>query len=378
LIADSIFQKARIQLEKEEYLAGLWNLRSSWKMYESIIEREISKEGKFEKLNQELILNLKYSVGLFYYQISILPKSHQLLNLISYLSGFESDYNLGIKYMFEVFHGEGLKKNQAAYFLLEIYLERPIGLKSEKKQLEEIKPIMEYCLKKFKNSTTTKYYYSIYLKKIGKFSQSKQILSSLMNHIEFELKLTVPSKWIWSLANLHLSLGEWKLAITQLEKLTSYSFFSTIQLVCACQMLGDRKTAIKVLKNFKAKKGRYGNIVLSSLESLESRQFSVPLYSVTLEILYFRDYLKYIPAKKLEIIKKQLDQLVNTNSTNEKKKEDISILTLQSIILKYLLKLKESKVLLKKIVELNDQSQEYLHWTVCHFYFKNGKGCSSL
>jgi tetratricopeptide (TPR) repeat protein len=65
--------------------------------------------------------------------------------------------------------------------------------------------------------------------------------------------------------------------------------------------------------------------------------------------------------------------LVNTNSTNEKKKEDISILTLQSIILKYLLKLKESKVLLKKIVELNDQSQEYLHWTVCYYILKMKK-----
>eukprot|EP01080_Neovahlkampfia_damariscottae_P010451 gene10451-2973_t len=383
LIIDSIFQQSKLQLEKEEYLAGLWNLRLAWKSYDNLIDREIDLNGKYKKLNIELIQNLKYSIGLFYYQISILPKSHKLLNIISYLSGFEYDYNLGLKYMFDVFNSSScsMKKNQCGLFLLEVYLEKPNGLKSDKKLLEEIKNIMEYFLKYFKDNSLVKYYYSIYLKKNGKFEKSKQILINLINYIEFDLKLKVPPKWIWSLANILISLGEWKLAIKELEKLNSYSFFSTIQLVNACQILGDRKTAIKVLTNFKSKKksGRYSNIILESLESLESKQFSIHLYTVNLEVLYFRNILNFLSSKKLELIKKQLDQLEQNDilniDQNEKKKKkkytNVSILTLQGIILKLLLKHSESKILFKRVIDIYKSNKKDLsndiHWIVISY-----------
>ena len=235
---------------------------------------------------------------------------------------------------------------------MEIYLEKPIGLKTDKKILEEIKNIMEYFLKNFKENSLVKYFYSIYLKKNGKFLKSKQILIKLINYIEFELKLKVPLKWIWSLANTLISLGEFKLAIKELEKLNSYSFFSTIQLVNSCQTLGDRKTAIKVLKNFKSKKTngtRYSNIILDSLQSLESKQFSIPLYTITLEVLFFRNFLNFLPIKKLELIKKQLDQLeLNDISNYEKDDQEEEVEVEEKFLIKQIQKKKKKKKIFNK------------------------------
>jgi hypothetical protein len=163
VIADSYLGRAMAQLQTQQYVYAAWNLNKAYKTYDSIL-KSINKKNE-EELEEDVILNAKYGSGLFLYIISLIPYP-SLQSIISML-GYKGDSELGIKYMKENYERDGLKSAYSSIILMMSGLFIPTAYSDVKENLKEVKPIIEYCQKKYPNGTIINFFLSSYERKTG-------------------------------------------------------------------------------------------------------------------------------------------------------------------------------------------------------------------
>lgn len=150
---------------------------------------------------------------------------------------------------------------------------------------------------------------------------------------------------------------DWKNAISILERTKKFSFLATLQLSNAYQMIGDPVKALFVLTSHKKVPGRLGAMLMKSIQDLQSKKFAIALYTITLEVLYFKGYFPCLSEKKLTVISKHFSQMAP--------KAELfltSVYALQAILFRYTGKESEAKQMFEKVSVIPEKHE--LHWVV--------------
>jgi len=165
-------------------------------------------------LHSEINTHLKFGVGLFYYIISLVPGV--MLKVLT-LIGFVADQDKGIQYMTEIYQTDNLKAPYASIILLASYLFLPSALSDMHKNLENCKPCVEWCHKKYENGAIFSYFSAQFYRKLG---DGKKAIEHLKHAIDICDKLKIPPNLFnWDLANCHFMCLEWENAAKVLESI---------------------------------------------------------------------------------------------------------------------------------------------------------------
>ena len=63
--------KAISNLQTKEYVSAVWNINKAFKIYDSVYKSYLNKEK--EVFHPDVVLNVKFGIGVFYYIISLIP-----------------------------------------------------------------------------------------------------------------------------------------------------------------------------------------------------------------------------------------------------------------------------------------------------------------
>lgn len=306
------FETSKILIEKGNDWNGGYLLFNVYKELE---------EKRKEKLEGENLYLLKYLYYKFYYFTYFLENTF-ILNLFYFYNGFEKDYQITLYLLFDIYEHSKFFKRVTSSILLNIYLTEPLlGL-----TLDKIKPLIEY--------SKDNYYEYLYLKKSKKEYQ--------INKDSFEYGLEL------------FSISNYKDSIPILEK--NDFLFKELLLSHSYQMIGDRKKSISILKNLNNEWSK------NALKDLQNKKLSIDLYLLSLEYLYFIDYLKYLDSKIIKLYLKHLLQM-------DDYKNPFQFHFLKNLLLKYLghdrnnqfkeLTEKESEYQMLSFIELNQYHFDY-------------------
>jgi len=104
-------------------------------------------------------------------------------------------------------------------------------------------------------------------------------------------------------------------------------------------MIGEYGKSIEVLSTISKKtSSRLNAITLKSLQDLSKKQFAIPLYEITLEVLYFKGFFSSMQEKKLNAISKHIEQI-----SSKAEYFLTTIFAIEAIVLKCLGQEKRSK-----------------------------------
>eukprot|EP01080_Neovahlkampfia_damariscottae_P010597 gene10597-3115_t len=381
LIGDAILGRGMSQMQINQYVYGAWNLNKSYKMYDSILKKSKSKNE--ENIHPDVILNLKYGVGLFNFIVSMIP--YPSVQSILSLIGFKGDGDLGIQYLKDNYEGDGLKSAYASMILLMSYLMIPTAYSSVEENLKMAKPIIDFCKEKYPNGSMIQYIVSMYERKTGNAEGALEALESGVKSCQ-EINIE-PKMFIWEIGNCHMMSLNWEPAIEQLEKVVlksdeGFEFLSlcALQLACLYSMAGKDKESIEILgkvDSFCSKKGKFDEIASKkSKEILESQDKSILLYSMMFEILFFRRDVAHMSEKHLNDSLEHLDKLSKSLNLDENKKEKnaqtaqiVGYYVIQAAVYNGLKKVDEAKKSYLKAISYSDYVlKNGLHWIVAANY----------
>jgi hypothetical protein len=265
-----------IKAKEDDSMSGYYNFSSSFEKYQKIL-----MQGG---LSEEVKNLLKFSLSNYYYEMAM-KRSSYAMSLINWWFGSnEGDYILSNSLLFDVFASDCvLRKNQAAFTLLKRYLDEPLGIDN----ISKITPVITHVKKHFKSNVLVTWYESLYEKRMGNLENAKKILKAI------DQKVADHPYIVWELACHSMVSLDWKGSIPLLESVLDGKALPKaqeaqviVQIANSCQLSGDRKKAILVLKKFKP-------IGWSNYVSyLENKELSAPLYLDNLEILAVKDFLK--------------------------------------------------------------------------------------
>jgi hypothetical protein len=132
-------------LQAKEYVSAVWNINKSFKIYDSVYQSYMKDEKN--QFHPDIVLNVKFGIGVFYYIISLIP--YPSIQSILSVFGYKGDAEQGIKFMEEVYEGEGLKIGYSLILLLVSYLFLPNGIKTDPERMLKAEKIVNSAKERY-------------------------------------------------------------------------------------------------------------------------------------------------------------------------------------------------------------------------------------
>jgi len=254
ITADALFFKAVLQMRMNSYLKGAVNLRKSWGLYASLLQR-LSIGG----VPHELEMTIKFGCGMFYTYLTLVPS-----NLMTVLKaiGFISDRNLGEQFLSEVAQsGTSIRAPFAALGLIAYYVFLPplVG-DTEEALMAKANALFEIVLPAFPNNS---YFYGLrnlyYRRRGDSASAIAAIQKAISNAIPSTPTKTAPILFLHMLGDTYfmdLQVGKARDIFTEIHGQLSQSPPSTFAfagqaglMLAACHMwLGDEKKCLEEVR----------------------------------------------------------------------------------------------------------------------------------
>lgn len=314
VLGDALYMTAILQMTRDAKIKGAFNLRRSWKVFESALK---DSRSKTVEIHPELSKCIQFGAGFFLFAISIIPS--KFLKFVE-LAGFKADREGGMHFIRENHKSGGIRAPFATMALLFNNLILPRGLANAQTYLTEADELVKSSLEKYPNGS--------FFHVMGSHSARKQCNVDLgIKFLETALSncKNLPKEpliYKFELANCYCMKLEWQKAAEQFAPLIKAEKFqvrylAALQLAACNIMTGQREKAFDLLnatQNFGGKK--------TSLDSIIQRQAKRYLangaHFSAFELLYLRRDL----AKMIPIIPKVLGILEETAAkikANEKK-----------------------------------------------------------
>jgi hypothetical protein len=131
-------------LQAKEYVSAVWNINKSFKIYDSIYQSYKNEKTQF---HPDIVLNVKFGIGIFYYIISLIP--YPSIQSILSVFGYKGDAEQGIQFMEEVLEGDGLKIGYSLILLMVSYLFLPNGVKTDPERMLKAEKIVNFAKERY-------------------------------------------------------------------------------------------------------------------------------------------------------------------------------------------------------------------------------------
>lgn len=237
IAAEALFMKALSQLQIGAYLKGAFNLRKSWKLYQSL--GKILEKDK--NIPPHLSDAINFGIGLFYTFLSIVPSG--ILMALTAI-GFVANRELGEKYLQEVNKNGGLRSPFAGLVLLLFFLVIPTGLEEPGEHLRKGKLVLDGFEENFPDNIMFNMFKSLYFKKVG---QGEKAVESIAKSIELCTRLQLSPNILYFMeADGHFLCFNFETCRNKMEELTNrnitgFEFYGMVHLFLASSylMLGE-------------------------------------------------------------------------------------------------------------------------------------------
>jgi tetratricopeptide (TPR) repeat protein len=290
------------QFNDNSYFKGAYNLRKSWKAYESLlkfVEKEDMKAQDNDPatiIHKDLHQSILLGVGMFYYMLSVLPPT--MTKVLEFI-GFKKNRELGIEYMDYVACERGLRSGSCIFMLSFNYLFIPTALSDKKEQLERYRPHLDFVTEAYPESGFFLFVASQYARKMGEYEQAvehikKAIESCQRNNFD-------PHTYHFELGQCSFVLQDYESAAKTFEYLVNReeSFdmkaFSGIALAVCYSKLDQWNKALEIIQQIPkliSKKSRFDEFVVAKLKVLDSAHSDMEKKLVLTLTLFDMLYLK--------------------------------------------------------------------------------------
>jgi tetratricopeptide (TPR) repeat protein len=302
--AELYLEKGILDFHTSSYLKGAYNLRKSWKTYESLYEI-VNKTKHVDRSNHqfvhpELVQGVKYGIGTFYYILSILPST--ITKVLSFL-GFKADRDEGIALLCQVANESTLWGPAATFMLALNYLFIPRAFQRKEKSLNDFKPMMSIVEERFPNGSLFLMMSSHYWRKSGDLERANESLEKAIKSAKESFDAT-PTVYMFELAQNYIILEKFDKAKEILESLVSQPEFDTrgfaalelASLYIICGMKDKSDEILKNLDTYICKTSRFDKYtqdklkLINKIQSLpnNSHELVVTLHVAHYEMLYLR------------------------------------------------------------------------------------------
>lgn len=193
LNAELLIMRAMVQLQSASYIRGCYNIRSAWKIYDTMYT-DIQKNEHRDDLTSDLFVHkdvqecAKCGQALFYYGMSMIPHSVQWV--LTYLSGMNPDRKLAVKLFNEVFASETRLSPFASIMLSAHCIMMSTGFKSREEKLRKFEPVLNRTLEKYPNGTGFLFIASQFVRKKGDMERSITLCEQAIESAEKSLNFT--------------------------------------------------------------------------------------------------------------------------------------------------------------------------------------------
>jgi hypothetical protein len=253
IYAEALLVRSILQLQLQSYIKGAYNLRKAWGYYVTLL-KELEADAKDKKsIPKEIEMYIKCGAGIFYTYLSLVPGT--LMSMLSAI-GFVADRDLGEEYLTEVLQSNTVRSPVAAMVLLTFYLFIPTGLGDVHKTLAKVKPILDRTSTVFPKNCHFEAWAMFYHRKLGHTDDAMRCITNAVVAAEKTGQVPTLLRYLQG-DTLYMSLNYEAAKVKYQEVLdhitkTGETFSYTGQLIislAACyRMLGDKDTAISLLK----------------------------------------------------------------------------------------------------------------------------------
>eukprot|EP01080_Neovahlkampfia_damariscottae_P003219 gene3219-5534_t len=373
--ADCILVKGIGNLIFKEYVSAAWNINKAFKIYDRNfkIHSEEEKKENGNSLHPEILLNLKFGMGIFYYMISLIP--YPSIQSILSVFGYVGDAESGIEYMEDVRKNNGLHEGWAMSFLMVSYLYIPSGIKKNPQRLKQAEIIAKVSKKKYPKGALSTFFSGLCMKHIGEPDGAIPTYLDLIS--QYENNGATPNFITWELANAYYMKADWKHATELLEKIIKAESFPSLAVckleLASCYAICDRMEESKeMITSLISMKGDFSSKLASDkipiLSKIEDTKMG--LIMILFEFMFFRNFFEKLKPDIAEyLLDTEMKYCKEKIAFDSTKPEDLDLVlsyqTIKATILLCINKKKEAEELLKSAIALRVAA----YYSLSSFYF---------
>jgi tetratricopeptide (TPR) repeat protein len=318
--------KGVTQLQNHSPVKGAYNLRKSYKEFESLLNEIVTQAEKHKKGDTNAILYhmdiheiLLCNLGIFYYLLSVLPPA--VTKLLEFI-GFKADRDIGIEYLEYVASQRGLRATSAIFMLSINYLFIPRALEDKHSALEAYKPHMDYAMSIYPQGGMMMFTANQYARKTGDYAKGIQVLNEAIDALKGQD--TTPNLYLVELAHCYFAVQDYDKAIPLYEQCVAvkeifeFQAFAGLSLAI-CYILKDQPDKaydlLKKLPSLCATKKNADRYVLDKLKVLDlTKNITEKNLMLTLaryEIMYLKRDIAHLSSDAIAGEYAQFETLFN-------------------------------------------------------------------
>jgi len=355
--AESLLQRAFVQLSLGSYVKGAFNFRKAFKLFQ-----EIEKDSLKCKVSGEIQDLIKFNTGIFLFMTSFAPGV--FMKVLEFF-GFVSDREKGIRYLTEVFEAGGLRSPLAGLFLMLNFLVIPRGLTSIADNMKQAHVVIEKANKMLPESVFFQLMNGQLLLKEGDLPGAIVCHEKAIKGCE-NLGV-IPTSFHFNLAVCYYVARDWKKAASILEQITSEQTkkfdmkgLAALQLASCYHMSGETEKGAKFLDkvpSFITKSSRFDKLAERKAAAYKKRGLGLASY----ELMFFRRDLHHLKKKDAEEILKELESSYAKMKDNSEDRS--TFLLMKSVLIRILGNSKEAKEVLQSIINMEKEIKEEI-WVI--------------
>ncbi|KAL0481603.1 tetratricopeptide repeat protein [Acrasis kona] len=388
--AEALLNKGINLFHTGAHVNGAYQLRKSWKRYESLY-KECQKRKGLERHNEQflhpdLVNVINYGVGTFLFLVGFLPSA--ITTVLSWI-GFKADRELGLSLLQETCE-QSLLAGPAASTILSInYLFIPRAFSKRGEGLKNFEPIMHSILKQFPSGSIFLLMAAHYYRKSGDIETSVTVLERSIESARNAFDV-MPSMYMFELSQSLIIIENYKRAAELLEKIcldeNNKNFdlrgVAALELAVCNLYLDNKPRALELAKqldqyvNKKSRNDKYAATKNDNIHRIITRHGSnsqqadeeilILLRASHYELLYLRRDIANLSASRaqtmLNSFKSHVTQMPNDNP------DLVAACTVIEACLLYQIDSNDDRIelMLKKVLTLKVQHD--VQWLACSRY----------
>eukprot|EP01118_Nematostelium_gracile_P018103 TRINITY_DN7925_c0_g1_i1.p1 TRINITY_DN7925_c0_g1~~TRINITY_DN7925_c0_g1_i1.p1 ORF type:complete len:566 (-),score=152.67 TRINITY_DN7925_c0_g1_i1:67-1764(-) len=314
--ATIVMNKALIQMTLGNILKGGYNLRKAWKMLQKL-ETEMTNGIQIDKtqtkyvIDEEIQLEVKATIGLFYIMIALSPG--QFLKVLSII-GFVANRELGLRYLNEAIDKRAYSEWNACLFLMINYLIIPKGLDNANETIQKAEQVVQKVLGIYPDCSTSLNMAAQLELKRGNFQEAMKFLERALESVKSAGLST--SSLDFSRGLVYCYFRDFNSAVSIFDTLSTKSFemrgFSGLLHASVLHLIGDREKSFQVLSTVPgmlSKTNRFDKLIEPKIPIAKKHGLHLTLH----EIMYARRDLHHMKPEDsmahLEIIEKEFSEV---------------------------------------------------------------------
>jgi len=373
--AEALLNKGINLFNTGALLNGAYQMRKSWKLYESLYQECLKREGlerhNEQFLHPDLVHAIYYGVGTFLFLVGFLPSG--ITTVLSWV-GFKADRDLGLK-LLQLACKNSLIAGPAASTILSIYyLFIPRAFTKKGENLKEFKPIMDNILQQFPNGSIFLFMAAHYYRKSGDIEKSMEVLDRAIESAQKAFNV-VPTMYMFELSQSLIIMEKWEKASDLLgqvlqEKNKNFDLrgVATLELAVCYLHMGREEEAISLacrLDEFTNKKSRNDKYAVLKYDAIKrtikrygsnqqelNKELKIFLHASHYELMYLRRDIANLSATRAQTM---LTSFKSTTSEMANTSEDLqaACTVIEACLLSQIKKDETIEAMLRRALTLN-------------------------